>query len=233
MSRTRRFAPLIVLLLAVAAAFALGLDDYVSFEQLERNRARLLDLVHRHPFLAPFAFMLIYATAIGLSMPGGAILTLAGGFLFGLVPGTFYSVIAATVGATVVFLIARTALGDSLRQRAGPAMRRMEAGFRENALNYLLFLRLVPLFPFWLVNLVSAFLGLPLPTYVLATAVGIIPGSLVYASVGNGLGAVFDAGGRPDLSIIFEPQIILPIIGLAALALVPVGYKKMRARQLS
>jgi uncharacterized membrane protein YdjX (TVP38/TMEM64 family) len=233
MSRTRRFAPLIVLLLAVAAAFALGLDDYVSFEQLERNRARLLDLVHRHPFLAPFAFMLIYATAIGLSMPGGAILTLAGGFLFGLVPGTFYSVIAATVGATVVFLIARTALGDSLRQRAGPAMRRMEAGFRENALNYLLFLRLVPVFPFWLVNLVSAFLGLPLRTYVLATAVGIIPGSLVYASVGNGLGAVFDAGGRPDLSIIFEPQIILPIIGLAALALVPVGYKKMRARQLS
>jgi uncharacterized membrane protein YdjX (TVP38/TMEM64 family) len=233
MSRRRRFAPLIVLLLAVAAAFALGLDDYVSFEQLERNRARLLDLVHRHPFLAPFAFMLIYATAIGLSMPGGAILTMAGGFLFGLVPGTLYSVIAATLGATVVFLIARTALGDSLRQRAGPAMRRMEAGFRENALNYLLFLRLIPVFPFWLVNLVSAFLGVPLRTYVLATAVGIVPGSLVYASVGNGLGAVFDAGARPDLSIIFEPQIILPIIGLAALALLPVAYKKMKSRQVS
>lgn len=233
MSRTKRFAPLIVLLLAVAAAFALGLDDYVSFEQLERNRARLLDLVHRHPFLAPFAFMLIYATAIGLSMPGGAILTMTAGFLFGVVAGALYSVIAATLGATVVFLIARTALGDSLRQRAGPAMRRMEAGFRENALHYLLFLRLIPVFPFWLVNLVSAFLGVPLGTYVLATAVGIIPGSLVYASVGNGLGAVFDAGGRPDLGIIFEPRIILPIIGLAALALLPVAYKKMKARQLS
>jgi uncharacterized membrane protein YdjX (TVP38/TMEM64 family) len=233
MSRTKRFAPLLVLLLAIAAAFALGLDHYVSFEQLERNRARLLELVHRHSVLAPFAFMLIYATAIGLSMPGGAILTMTGGFLFGVVAGTLYSVLAATLGATVVFLIARTALGDSLRQRAGPAMRRMEAGFRENALNYLLFLRLIPVFPFWLVNLVSAFLGVPLRTYVLATAVGIIPGSLVYASVGNGLGAVFEAGGQPDLGIIFEPQIILPIIGLAILALLPVVYKKIKARQPS
>ena len=228
MSRTKRFAPLLVLLLAIAAAFALGLDHYVSFEQLERHRAWLLELVHRHSVLAPFAFMLIYATAIGLSMPGGAILTMTGGFLFGVVAGTLYSVLAATLGATVVFLIARTALGDSLRQRAGPAMRRMEAGFRENAVNYLLFLRLIPVFPFWLVNLVSAFLGVPLRTYVLATAVGIIPGSLVYASVGNGLGAVFEAGGRPDLGIIFEPQIILPIIGLAALALLPVVYKKSK-----
>ena len=176
MSRIKRFSPLVILLLAVVAAFALGLDDYVSFEQLERNRTRLLDLVHRHPFLAPFAFMLIYAIAIALSIPGGAILTMAGGFLFGVAAATVYAVVAATLGATVVFLIAKTALGDTLRQQAGPAMRRMEAGFRENALNYLLFLRLIPVFPFWLVNLVSAFLGVPLRAYVVATAVGIIPG---------------------------------------------------------
>ena len=131
--------------------------------------------------------MLIYATAIALSIPGGAILTMTGGFLFGVAAATLYAVIAATLGATVVFLIAKTALGDTLREKAGPAMRRMEAGFRENALNYLLFLRLIPVFPFWLVNLVSAFLGVPLRTYVVATAVGIIPGTLVYASVGNGL----------------------------------------------
>jgi uncharacterized membrane protein YdjX (TVP38/TMEM64 family) len=98
-------------------------------------------------------------------------------------------------------------------------------------LNYLLFLRLIPVFPFWLVNLVPAFLGVPLTTYVVATLVGIIPGSLVYASVGNGLGAVFDTGGRPDLGIIFEPEIILPIIGLAVLAILPVAYKKIRARE--
>jgi uncharacterized membrane protein YdjX (TVP38/TMEM64 family) len=230
-AKIKRLLPLAILLLAVLAAFALGLDDYVSFEQLERNRARLLDLVDRHPLLAPFAFMLIYAAVVALSIPGGAVLTIAGGFLFGIALATLYVVVAATLGATVVFLIARTALGDSLRRNAGPAMRRMEAGFRENALNYLLFLRLIPVFPFWLVNLVPAFLGVPLRTYVIATAVGIIPGSLVYASVGNGLGAVFEAGGRPDLGIIFEPEIILPIVGLAVLALCPVAYKKIKARQ--
>jgi uncharacterized membrane protein YdjX (TVP38/TMEM64 family) len=232
-SRIKRFSPLIILLLAIVAVFGLGLDDYVSFEQLEHNRSRLLGLVDRHPFLAPFAFMLIYASAIALSIPGGAILTMAGGFLFGVAGGTAYAIVAATLGATVVFLIAKTALGDTLRQSAGPAMRRMEAGFRENALNYLLFLRLIPVFPFWLVNLVSAFLGVPLRTYVVATAVGIIPGTVVYASVGNGLGAVFEAGARPDLGIIFEPRIVFPIIGLAVLALLPVAYRKIKARQPS
>ena len=231
MSRVKRFSPLVMLLLAITAAFALGLDDYVSFEQLERNRGWLLDFVDRHAFLAPLGFMLIYAIAIALSLPGGAILTIAGGFLFGTVAGTVYAVVAATLGATVVFLIARTALGDSLRQRAGPAVRRMEAGFRENALNYLLFLRLIPAFPFWLVNLVPAFLGVPLGTYVVATAVGIIPGTLVFASVGNGLGTVFETGGRPDLGIIFKPDIILPIIGLAVLAILPVAYRKIKGRQ--
>lgn len=231
MSRTKRFLPVIILLLAIAAALALGINDYISFEQLERNRASLLELVDRHPFLAPFAFTLIYTLVIALSIPGGAILTMTGGFLFGVAAGTCYAVVAATVGATVVFLIAKTALGDSLRQKTGPAVRRMEAGFRDNALNYLLFLRLIPVFPFWLVNLVSAFLGVPLPTYIVATALGIIPGTLVYASVGNGLGAVFEAGGRPDLGIIFKPQIILPLIGLAVLALLPVVYRKIKTRQ--
>ena len=231
MAPLKRLLPLGLLLLAILAAFGLGLDDYISFEQLERNRAQLLALVDRHPVLAPLAFMLVYAAVIALSVPGGAILTVAGGFLFGVGAGTCYVVIAATAGATVVFLIAKTALGDSLRQKAGPAMRRMEAGFRDNALNYLLFLRLVPLFPFWLVNLVPAFLGVPLRTYVVATCIGIIPGSLVYASVGNGLGAVFEAGGTPDLGIIFRPQIMLPIVGLAILAILPVAYKKFKAGQ--
>ena len=231
MAPLKRLLPLGLLLLAIVAAFGLGLDDYISFEHLERNRAQLLAWVARHPVVAPIAFMLVYAAVIALSIPGGAILTITGGFLFGTVAATCYVVVAATAGATVVFLIAKTALGDSLRQKAGPAMRRMEAGFRDNALNYLLFLRLIPVFPFWLVNLVPAFLGVPLRTYVMATCIGIIPGSLVYASVGNGLGAVFDAGDRPDLGIIFRPEIMLPIVGLAVLALLPVAYKKFKAGQ--
>ena len=175
--------------------------------------------------------MLVYAAVVALSVPGGAILTIAGGFLFGIVPGALYVLVGATAGATIVFLIARTALGDALRARAGPRIRRMEEGFRRDALSYLLVLRLIPLFPFWLVNIVPAFLGVPLSTYVLGTFVGIIPGSLVFASVGNGLGAVFDAGGTPDLGVIFEPAVLLPIVGLAVLALLPVAYRKLRPRR--
>jgi uncharacterized membrane protein YdjX (TVP38/TMEM64 family) len=140
-------------------------------------------------------------------------------------------VVGATVGATIVFLIARTALGDALRARAGPRVRRMEEGFRSDALSYLLVLRLIPIFPFWLVNIVPAFLGVALRTYVLGTFIGIIPGSFVYASVGNGLGAVFEAGGTPDLGIVFQPAILLPIVGLAVLALLPVGYRRYKARR--
>ncbi|MFQ5974287.1 MAG: TVP38/TMEM64 family protein, partial [Alphaproteobacteria bacterium] len=116
-------------------------------------------------------------------------------------------------------------------EQAGPLAEKMEAGFRENALNYMLVLRLIPVFPFWLVNLAPAFLGVSVRVFVIGTFVGIIPGTFVYASVGNGLGAVFDAGGAPDLGIIFEPEILLPIIGLALLALLPVIYKKIQARR--
>jgi uncharacterized membrane protein YdjX (TVP38/TMEM64 family) len=229
-SRIRRFLPLAILVAAIAAFFALDLDRHLSFETLRAHRAELLAFVDRHPGLAPLLFMLIYAAAIALSVPGGAIQTNTGGFLFGTLAATLYVVVAATLGATVVFLIARTALGDTLRARAGPRIRRMEEGFRENALSYLLVLRLIPIFPFWLVNIVPAFLGVGLGTYVIGTFVGIIPGSFVYASVGAGLGAVFDAGGTPDLGIIFTPPILIPIVGLAVLALLPVLYRKIKAR---
>jgi len=231
MSRIGRFLPLAILLLAIVVVLASGLAEYLSFEQLKQNRSQLLDFVDRHAVLAPLLFMAIYAAVIALSIPGGAVLTVAGGFLFGIGLATLYVVVAATAGASLVFLAAKTALGDSLRAKAGPWMRRMETGFRENALNYLLFLRLIPAFPFWLVNLVPAFLGVPFPTYVVGTFLGIIPGTLVYASVGNGLGAVFEAGQSPDLGIIFRPAILLPIVGLAVLAILPVAYRKIKGGQ--
>jgi uncharacterized membrane protein YdjX (TVP38/TMEM64 family) len=226
-----RLAPLLVLLALIAAVFASGLDRYLTFEALREHRQALLAVVEANVLFAALGFVVVYAAAIALSVPGGAVLTMTGGFLFGVVIGSALSVTGATIGATVVFLIAKTALGDPLRARAGPWLARMEAGFRENALSYLLFLRLIPVFPFWLVNLVPAFLGVPLATFVVATLIGIIPGSVVYTSVGNGLGAVFDRGDTPDLGIIFTPEILLPILGLAVLALLPVAYKKWRARQ--
>ena len=226
-----RALPLLILVAGLAAFFALGLHRYISFATLAQHRQTLLAWVAEYGVLAGLAFMAIYAAVVAFSLPGGALLTLTSGFLFGVVGGTLCAVVGATIGATAVFVAARTALGNLLRAKAGGAIRRMEEGFREDALSYLLVLRLVPLFPFWLVNLVPAFLGVPLRTYVLGTLFGIIPGALVYASVGNGLGAVFDAGGTPDLGIIFRPAILLPIVGLAVLALIPVVYKRWRARR--
>lgn len=230
-SPVKRFLPLLVLVLAIIVVFASGLHEYLSFDALREHRETLLRLVADNATIAPLAFISIYAGVIALSIPGGAVLTIASGFLFGIWLGGLYVVIGATAGATAVFLIARTALGDALRAKAGPWLQRMEAGFQENALNYLLVLRLIPIFPFWLVNLVPAFLGVGLGTYVVGTFFGIIPGSLVFASVGNGLGAVFDAGETPDLGIIFKPEIIGPIIGLALLALLPVAYRKFKQRK--
>jgi uncharacterized membrane protein YdjX (TVP38/TMEM64 family) len=229
-SAFRRYLPLVLIVTAFAAFFLFDLDRYLSFDELRRHREALAVLVRDHAVLAALGFVVVYAAATAVSLPGGAVLTLAGGFLFGIVAGSTYAVIGATIGATALFLAARSALGDVLHRRAGPAVRRMEQGFRDNALSYLLFLRLIPLFPFWLVNLVPAFLGVPLRTYVIGTFFGIMPGSLVYTSVGNGLGAVFDQGRTPDLGIIFAPEILLPVIGLAALSLAPVVYKAIRGK---
>jgi uncharacterized membrane protein YdjX (TVP38/TMEM64 family) len=151
-------------------------------------------------------------------------LTIAGGCLFGAWLATFYTVIGATAGATLVFLAVRAGF-DGLARRAGPSAARLEAGFRRNAFNYLLVLRLVALFPFWLVNLVAALLGVRLRTYVLATLIGIIPGTFVYASFGSGLSAAIE---RPGRDIMLRPAVLLPLLGLALLALLPVAYRRWR-----
>lgn len=226
----RRVVPLIILGAGLAAFFALGFGRYLSFEALSAHRGDLLAFVAEFAVVAVLAFMACYAAAIAFSVPGGALMTMTGGFLFGTAFGTVYVVIAATIGSTALFLAARTALGDTLRRRAGPALRKMEAGFQENALSYLLFLRLIPVFPFWLVNLVPAFLGVPLRTYVTGTLFGIIPGSFVYASIGTGLGAVFASGETPDFGILFTPDVLIPIVGLAVLALLPVVGKRFFPR---
>jgi uncharacterized membrane protein YdjX (TVP38/TMEM64 family) len=224
----RRWLPLAALAALAVAAYASGLHRHLSLEALSAHREALQGFVAAHTVGSPLAFVAAYAAAVALSLPGALVLTLMGGFLFGPWLGAFWSVVGATLGAVAVFLVARTALGSALRDRAGPWLRRMEAGFREDAFSYLLVLRLLPLFPFWLVNLVPAVLGVGLPTYALATLLGIVPGSLVYASVGNGLGAVLDGGGQPDLGLVLEPQVLLPLLGLAALALLPVLHKRWR-----
>ena len=227
----RRLWPLLLLLAGLGLFFALGLDRYLSFQALSDHRDWLMAQVRDVPVLAAFAYMGAYAAVAAFSIPGGAVLTILGGFLFGTWLGTTYAVAGATLGSVAVFLAARTALGDAMRARAGGAVQRMRQGFQENALSYLLFLRLIPVFPFWLVNLVPALVGVRLGTYVVGTFAGIIPGTLVYASVGNGLDALVTAGGTPSLGIIFNPEILGPIVGLGLLSLLPVGYKKWKARR--
>lgn len=223
-----RWAPLIVLAIAAGAFFALGLHERLTLDALQRNRGVLTDWVEAHAMLAALEYMAVYALAIVLLPPSGAVMTVAGGFVFGAVLGTLYAAIGATVGAVLLFLVARLSIGDVLRRSAGPAIRKMEAGFHENALSYLLVLRLVPLFPFWLVNLAPAFLGVPLGTFVIGTAIGIIPGTAVYAIFGSGLGSVLDEGEEISLSGVITPQILIGLVGLAVLALVPVVYKHFK-----
>lgn len=220
--------PLVVLVAVIAAFFGFGLNQYLSFEALRDHREELLGLYEANKIMTIGCFMLIYALVVALSVPGATWMTLAGGFIFGTVQATLYVVTAATIGALVVFLLARYCLADFFKAKAGKSIEKMEQGFKSNALSYLLFLRLVPLFPFWLINLVPAFLGVSTRTFVIGTLVGIIPGTAVFCSVGNGLGAVFDSGGMPDLKIIFQPEILGPILGLAILSLVPIIYKKYK-----
>lgn len=229
--RPARLLPLVALVAGLVLFLAFGGPRYLSFEHLQAHHERIAAWVEAQGAFGPVIYVALYALVVAFSLPGGLVMTLLGGFLFGTWLGALLSVIGATLGATAVFLAARTALGDALRARAGPALRKMEAGFRENALSYMLVLRLVPLFPFFLVNLAPAFLGVPLSTYVVATFFGIIPGAVVYASVGAGLGLLFQQGRAPDLGIVFRPEILGPLLGLAALALLPVVYKRLKGKR--
>jgi len=223
----RRLLPLGLLVAAWIVFMLAGGYRYLTFSALAQNRDWLCGLVRQWGILAAFVYIMVYAMLVALSVPGAAILTIAGGFLFGTWIGGLCAVIGATLGATAIFLAARGGLGG-LAQRAGRFAGKLEAGFRADAFNYLLVLRLVPIFPFWLVNLVPALVGVRLPTYVLATFLGIVPATFVYASLGNGLGSLVE---EPDLAIIFRPSLLVPIAGLALLALVPVGYKHWRSKK--
>lgn len=216
---------------ALGIVLALDLDRFLTLDALAENRAWLLDQVANNAAVVATVFVAVYAVAVALSVPGAAVLTITGGFLFGTVFGALYAVIGATLGAIGIFLFIKAGLGDALKTRAGSAIDRLRSGFHDNALGYLLFLRLLPVFPFFVVNLAAAVLGVPLRTFALATLIGIIPGSLVYASIGNGLGFVIDEEMEADLGAIFAPEVLLPLAGLALLSLAPVVYKAVKRRR--
>ncbi|MDB5487419.1 MAG: hypothetical protein JWQ58_1134 [Reyranella sp.] len=230
-STLRRLLPVAILLAGLAIFLLLGLERYFSYEMLGRHKATLTAWVAAHRLLAAIAFLLAYAVMVAFSLPIAMLATPVGGFLFGTWAGALLSVIGATLGSIAVFLAARYAFRDLFRARAGAKLARFEEGFRHDDFSYLLFLRLVPIFPFWLVNIVPALLGMRLRRYALATMLGIGPAAIVYSSVGAGLGMVLKRGEQPDLGIIFEWRILLPLLGLAALSLLPVLYSRLRRKR--
>jgi uncharacterized membrane protein YdjX (TVP38/TMEM64 family) len=222
----RRLIPLGLLLLAGLVFVLCGGRRYLSFAAIAEHREFLLKLVADWELLAVLGYIGVYAVLTALSVPGAILLTLAGGFLFGAWVGASCALLGATLGATVVFLAARAGR-YGLTERAGSHIARLEAGFREDAFSYLLCLRLVPLLPFWLVNLIAGFTGMGVASFVAATFLGMIPGAVVYASLGSGLGTWI---AQPNIHW-WQPSMLLPPIGLAALALLPVVYKRWRGRR--
>lgn len=225
-----RFLPLAAVALGLGLALAFGVTDYLSLEALQDRREALQAYVADHPVLSLGLYILAYFLVVAFSLPGGLVMTLTGGFLFGTWLGGGAAVIGATAGAAALFVAARTAFGDVLRTRAGPTVGRIAEGVRTDAFSYLLTLRLLPIVPFAVLNLAAGFVDIPLRTYVLSTFLGILPGTLIYAGLGAGLGSVFEGGRKLDAGLIFEPQILIPLAALAALSLVPVIWKRVRRR---
>jgi uncharacterized membrane protein YdjX (TVP38/TMEM64 family) len=243
----KRVLPLVILAGVAALVISQGWHKFLTLESIAENRELLKGYIGENALLSLLAYMGIYIVVIALSLPGGVFLTLTGGFLFGWLIGGLATVVAATIGATVIFLIAKTSFGEPLAARAGPRLDKLRAGFQDSALNYLLFLRLVPLFPFWLINLAPALLGVGLGTYVVGTFVGIIPGTFAFAYAGVGLDSVIEAqsqayqaclkgqagGGQTceftlDPGALVTPELLIAFAALGVVALIPVILKKFR-----
>lgn len=231
--RLRRAAPLFVLALgATIGAWALG--DTLSFEALRANRDTLLALRDSHYAATIAGFVALYVLIVAFSLPGATMATLTGGFLFGTWVGTVVNVSAATLGAVLIFSAVRMGFGARLaaRMENSPGLvGRIKQGIDTNQWSMLFLIRLVPAVPFFVANIVPALVGVPLVRFAVSTFLGIIPAGLVYTSVGAGLGDVFAAGARPDLGVIFQPHILGPLLGLCALALLPVGLSVWRGRK--
>jgi uncharacterized membrane protein YdjX (TVP38/TMEM64 family) len=220
----RRLLPLLLLIILAAAAFGLAHD--IGWDTLARHRAALVGWVEIHPVTAACLYLLTYILTAALALPPAGVLTVTGGFLFGTVLGGVLAVGGATIGASILMVVVRSAfapLMDRHRDRIPQAVRTRLA---RDGFNYLLALRLIPLFPFWLINLTAAVVGIRLITFVPATLLGIAPAGFVLSSIGAGVGTILAEGKTPDLSVLLSARILLPLAGLAALSLLPVLLRR-------
>lgn len=221
-----------LLLLGLAGlVVAFDLQGYVNLDAVRQHRVELLGLVDRHWLGSFFAFFAAYALLVTLSLPAASIMTIAGGFLFGLAVGGVASTIAETLGACIVYLVAKSAFGSLIKARAGGWLARVEAGFQENAFYYMLTLRLIPVFPAFIINLIAPFVGVSFRVYAIATFIGFIPSCFIFASFGAGLGAIFDADQPVSLAGVLTPTMMFALTGLGLLMLLPVLVKAWKKRQ--
>lgn len=228
----RRLPLIIILTVAVLGAFFLR--DYLTFQALADNREALIAFRDNNYLLTVLVFIAVYVLIVAFSLPGATIATLTGGFLFATFPGALFNITGATIGATAIFLAARWGFGEKLGARLEGSdgfVKKIKDGIDENQWSMLFLIRLVPAVPFFMANLIPSFLEVPLRRFVISTFVGIIPGTTVYTSVGEGLGEVFASGETPNLGIIFEPAILFPILGLCALAVLPVIIQAVRGKK--
>lgn len=228
-----RRLPLIIIVI-VAILGAIFLRDYLTFDALSENREALLGFRDANYLLTVLLFVGAYVVIVGFSLPGATVATLTGGFLFATFPGALFNVTGATLGATAIFLAARWGFGSKLGEKLEGSegiVKKIKDGIDENQWSMLFLIRLVPAVPFFMANLIPSFLEVPTRRFVISTFFGIIPGTVVYTSVGAGLGEVFARGETPNLGIIFEPFIIGPIIGLCVLAALPIIIKAVRGKK--
>lgn len=229
----KRFAPLIVIIAGLAFGYAMGWHRFLSLSYLSESREMLRGFVEENYLLSAAGFAAAYAIATAFSFPAAAILTIFGGFLFGWLVGGALVAVAATTGASILFLAARSAFGDFLRERVGGRAKKLAQGFEDDAFSYLLVLRLAPIFPFFVMNIAPALFNVPLRTYVAATFLGILPGVFAYAYLGQGIDSVLvsaqEAGTEVSVGDLVTPQITLAFVALAVVAAVPTIIKRFRA----
>lgn len=226
-----RYVPFFLLIAIIVVGYFLDVTSYLSFDKIKENRNQLLLFAKQRPILTPLIFMTLYTVAVSLSIPGAFILTIVSGFIFYLPLSIFYVAISATLGAYVIFLIAKYAFSSLMQDKAKPLLKKFEKGFQENGASYLLFLRLIPLFPFWFVNIAPAFFNIKTRTFLWTTFVGILPGVFVYANAGRSLGTIFDQGKEFSLETVFNFQVKLALVILALFALVPILIKKYSGKK--
>jgi len=226
----KRLIPIVLLLSLMFIAWKYGVYDFLTLDFLRTNRHSLLEFVRSYPISAPIIYILFYILLVSLSIPGAVYLTLLSGFLFSQPWSTLYTVCAASTGAMIIFLATKTSLHHYLKNLAGNRVLSMKKGFSENAASYLLFLRLVPIFPFFLVNIVPGLLGVPFRTYAWTTVLGIIPATFIFCQAGSTLGSIVDSTKEFSLKEILTTEIYLVLIAMGILTLLPSLIKKWKSQ---